>query len=188
MSADGGAPFAGGPENGFLRSAARWCRDALAVGLIVLMLAIVAQVALNALKINPVWTFSRPVFLFGHAVTLNSLLDVQWHLLVAVGLLPIGPIWLRNGHVRVDFIYSGLARRWRTGIDLLGNLLFALPFFVLTIPAAWDFTVRAWRTDEGSRNAGLNDLWLIKSALPLGIGLLALGVLIETIRLAGRRG
>ena len=54
-------------------------------------------------------------------------------------------------------------------------------FLSLVLPAAWTFTQRAWASDEGSRNAGLNDLWFIKSIMPLGLGLLALAVLIETM-------
>ena len=52
------------------------------------------------------------------------------------------------------------------------------------LPAAWRFMLRAWTSDEGSRNGGLADLWLIKAVLPLGLALLAVAVLAETTRLA----
>ena len=78
----------------------------LAAVLVLLMFAIVAQVLCSALDINPVWSTSTPVFLIGDAITLNSLLDFQWHLLVFVALLPAGILWIRDKHVRVDFIYS----------------------------------------------------------------------------------
>ncbi|MEM7521908.1 MAG: TRAP transporter small permease subunit, partial [Pseudomonadota bacterium] len=110
-------------------------------------------------------------------------LDFQWHLLVITGLLPAGLVWLMDRHVRVDFIYAGQSSRTKARINLTGNLLFALPFFALVLPAAWGFVIRAWTSDEGSRNGGLNDLWLIKSFLPLGLGLLALAVAFETFRL-----
>lgn len=155
----------------------------LASALIVLMIAIVVQVVCSALDINPVWTFSNSLPLLGKAVTLNSLLDFQWHLLVILGLMPAGLVWLRNGHVRVDFLYSRRSPQWQARTDLAGNLLFALPFFVLMLPAAWDFMVRAWQSNEASRNSGLNELWLIKAVLPLGLSLLAIAILIETTRL-----
>ena len=161
--------------------------EALAIALVLLMLAIVAQVLFSALDINPVLTFSERLPLLGDAITLNSLLDFQWHLLVIVGLLPAGLVWLRDRHIRVDFLYSGQPERQKRRIDLAGNILFAVPFFLLMIPAAWSFMERAWTSGEGSRNGGLNDLWLIKSILPLGISLLALAVLIETLRLVGKR-
>lgn len=156
---------------------------ALAVALLALMLAIVAQVVLSALDINPVLAFDGDLPLLGRAITLNSLLDAQWHLLVLAGLLPAGLVWLSDGHVRVDFLYQGRSPRTRARIDLLGNLLFAAPFLALALPAAWSFMRRAWTSDEAARNGGLNDLWLIKAVLPLGLALLALAVVIETLRL-----
>lgn len=155
----------------------------LAIGVILLMGAIVVQVVCSALDLNPLVVFSTALPLLGKAVTLNSLLDFQWHLLVIVGLLPAGIVWLEKAHVRVDFIYDSLGTPWKIRIDLVGNLLFALPFFLFMLPASVNFMLRAWKADEASRNGGLNDLWLIKSILPLGLLLLALAVLIETVRL-----
>ncbi|MEL6794772.1 MAG: TRAP transporter small permease subunit [Pseudomonadota bacterium] len=157
--------------------------SALGVCLIILMLAIVAQVVCSALDLNPVIVFDSAIALAGEAITLNSLLDFQWHLLVIVGLTPAGLVWMMDRHVRVDFLHQRQSRRVQARIDLLGNALFAAPFFALSLPAAWSFLERAWASDEGSRNAGLNDLWLIKAVLPFGLGLLALAVLLESWRL-----
>ena len=162
------------------------CLTCLGVGLIVLMCAIVAQVICSALDINPIAEFGAAGFLVGDAVTLNSLLDLQWHLLVITGLLPAGLVWLMDRHVRVDFLYDVRGDRAKNRINLVGNLLFAGPFFALVLPAAWAFMQRAWASDEGSRNGGLNDLWLIKAVIPLGLGLLALAVFVETLRLIRR--
>lgn len=156
---------------------------ALAIALIVMMCAIVVQVLASALDINPIVAFTTALPLLGKSITLNSLLDFQWHLLVMVGLIPAGLVWLANKHVRVDFLYQNRSDRMQARIDLAGNLIFAVPFFALGLPAAWSFMTRAWTSDEGGRNGGLNDLWLIKAVLPLGLGLLALAILIETLRL-----
>lgn len=155
----------------------------LGVCLMVLMSAIVLQVVCSALDVNPVAAFDETYALVGNAVTLNSLLDLQWHLLVISGLLPAGLVWLMDRHVRVDFLYQRQSLRVQALVNLCGNLIFAAPFFALVLPAAWSFMMRAWSSDEGSRNAGLNDLWLIKAVLPLGLGLLALAVLVETFRI-----
>ena len=160
---------------------------ALAIAVICLMVTIVLQVLFSALDMNPVARFDTALPWVGDAVTLNSLLDAQWHLLVITSLLPMGLVWLRNRHVRVDFLYNRgepATRRW---IDIAGNLLFAAPFFVLVLPASWNFMIRAWTSDEGSRNGGLNDLWLIKAVMPLGLGLLAFAVAVETVRLVRAR-
>ncbi|QBY01354.1 TRAP transporter small permease subunit [Rhodophyticola sp. CCM32] len=154
-----------------------------AVGLLILMAAIVAQVICSALDVNPLAEFTTDWALIGGAVTLNSLLDLQWHLLVVAGLLPTGLVWLRDVHVRVDFLYQNRSRATRARINLIGNLLFATPFLALALPASWNFMIRAWTSDEGSRNGGLNDLWLVKTVLPLGLALLAIAILFETLRL-----
>lgn len=151
--------------------------------LIALMGAIVLQVVCSALDINPLLGFARAYAFVGDAVTLNTLLDLQWHLLVICGLLPAGLVWITDRHVRVDFIYARRREKTQARINLLGNLLFAAPFLALALPASWKFMRRAWSTGEGSSNGGMNDLWLIKAVLPLGLGLLAVAVAIETIRL-----
>lgn len=156
---------------------------ALGVALLILMVMIVLQVLFSALDVNPVASFAKVLPLLGEAITLNSLLDAQWHLLVISGLLPAGIIWLADKHVRVDFLYQSRSERAKARINLLGNLIFATPFLALAIPASWDFMHRAWRSDEGARNGGLNDLWLIKAVLPLGLTLLAIAILLETLRL-----
>ncbi|MEM9708616.1 MAG: TRAP transporter small permease subunit [Pseudomonadota bacterium] len=114
---------------------------------------------------------------------MNSLLDLQWHLLVIVGVLPVGLVWLADKYVRVDFLYARQKPRWKARVNLIGNLVFAVPYFVLILPEAWDFTARAWTSDEASRNGGLNDLWIIKAILPLGLALLLLSIVVELVRL-----
>ncbi|SMX31035.1 TRAP transporter small permease subunit [Actibacterium lipolyticum] len=155
----------------------------LALALLVLMSAIVVQVVCSAFDVNPIASFASDLAVVGQAITLNSLLDLQWHLLVIAGLLPAGIVWLQDSHVRVDFIYQGRADVTRARINLAGNLIFAAPFLALALPASWDFTQRAWTSDEGSRHGGLNDLWLIKAVLPLGLAFLAGAIAIETFRL-----
>lgn len=157
--------------------------NGFAVLLIMLMLCIALQVFASLFDINPLMSFSQSKFWLGKAVTLNSLLDLQWHLLAIIALLPAGLVWLRDMHVRVDFLYERYPPQARRALDLAGNLIFAAPFFVMAIPGAYRFWERSWRSGEGSANGGLNDLWLIKLVLPFGLSLLALAVLIESLHL-----
>ena len=156
---------------------------AMAVLVLILAGAVALQVAANALDLNPLLDWEGELPFLGGALSLNGLLDLQWHLLAAVALLPAGAIWLRDRHVRVDVIHARLPRRGRALVDLIGNLVFAAPFLVLVLPASWGFAARAWAVDEGSANGGLVDLWLVKGMLPIGLGLLALAVLWEMLRL-----
>ena len=174
-----------------IRGPGSWLVGALAVGVVAMAAAIALQVVANALDLNPLASWAGEVPLFGDGVSLNALLDLQWHLLAVVALLPAGVVWLRDRHVRVDVVQARLPARGKAVVDLLGNVVFAGPFLVLMVPAAWGFALRAWRIDEGSANGGLVDLWLVKGVLPAGLALLAAAVIWECVRLvaalAGRR-
>lgn len=171
-----------------MRSLGAWAADGLerlmSVAVILLMLGIVLQVVCSALDINPLLSLDHRRFLIGKAITLNSLLDLQCYLLVIVGLVPAGMVWLRDRHVRVDFLYSSYSARSQARLNIAGNVLLAAPFLVMVLAASWDFMTRAWTSGEGSRNGGLADLWLIKAVLPLGLGLLLAAIMTETFVLA----
>jgi len=142
--------------------------------ILLLIAAISFQVFFSLFDINPIASFESKLPLIGKAITLNSLLDLQWHFLCIVGLLPAAIVWLKDGHVRVDFIYNRQSVRRKNVIELFGHLIFSVPFFVMAVPAAWQFMMSAYRSGQGSSNDGLNELFLVKATLPLGLGLIAL--------------
>ena len=153
--------------------------NVFAILVLFLIAAISLQVFSSLLDINPLIAFDQPVVLFGKAITLNSLLDLQWHFLCMIGLLPAGIVWLMNSHVRVDFIYAEQSKRSKAIIELVGHLVFATPFLFMSVPAAWTFMKSAYSSGQGSRNDGLNDLFLVKATLPFGLLLLALVLLYD---------
>ena len=153
-----------------------------AVLLLILMLAIGLQVFASRFDLNPLLEFSEKLPLLGKALTLNSLLDFQWHLLCIIGLLPAGIVWIRDKHVRVDFLFSQLNRRKQATIDLIGHFVFTLPFLIMSIPASWSFMMSAYNSGQGSTGNGLNDLFLVKATLPLGLTILALVVVWDVVR------
>jgi TRAP-type mannitol/chloroaromatic compound transport system permease small subunit len=77
-------------------------------------------------------------------------------------------------HVRVDVIYERVGSRARGWIDLLGTLLFLIPFSLLMLwvsfPAVW----RSWRIREGSPDPGGLPRWPIKALILASFGLLVL--------------
>ena len=111
----------------------------MAVLLLLLIGAISLQVVCSALSINPLLTLNDSLPFIGKAVSLNSLLDFQWHFLVVIGLIPASIVWLKDKHVRVDFFYAKRSEKVRSIVDLAGNLIFALPFLWLIVPSSIDF-------------------------------------------------
>lgn len=163
-----------------------WTLNLFAGLTILLMIAIVVQVACSFFDINPLVAFTASVPVLGRAVTLNSLLDLQWHFLVIIGLLPSALVWRRDRHVRVDFLYAGWTSRRRARIDLIGHLLLTAPFLAMCIPASWTFMERAWASAEMSPNGGLTDRFLIKAMLPAGLTFLAVALVADLPGLARR--
>lgn len=71
---------------------------------------------------------------------------------------------LRQDHVRVDIFYSTASRRGKAIADLIGVVLFLLPFMYVVANYAWPFVLRSWRLYEGSANiGGMPGLFILKS-------------------------
>ena len=78
-------------------------------------------------------------------------------------------------HVRVDVIYRNLPGGRRALIDLLGTLLFLLPFCAYVLYESLPYVQGSWRIAERSREAGgLPALYLLKAVIPAMAVLLAI--------------
>ena len=63
----------------------------------------------------------------------------------AVFMLAIGWTLQRDGHVRVDIFYRQHSETTRAWIDMLGTLLFTIPFMLFVGIGSWDFVSESWR-------------------------------------------
>lgn len=102
----------------------------------------------------------------------NAWLEIQWYLFAAVFMLGGGYAFLRNAHVRIDFISSKLSPRARNWIDVMGILLFLFPLCYLMAIMGWPLFERAWTSGEMSSNAGGLIRWPVYALIPLGFALL----------------
>jgi len=127
----------------------------------------------------------RKVFSIGS----NSLLEIQWYLFAAVFMLGGGYAFLRNVHVRIDFVSSKLSKRTNTIIDILGIIIFLIPLCLILIHLSWPLFVSALTSGEMSSNAGGLIRWPVMMLIPLGFGLLLLQAFSElTKRFAYLKG
>jgi len=81
----------------------------------------------------------------------------------------------QDGHVRVDIFYAKMSGRNRALVDLLGTLLFLIPFCIFVLIIAWPYIANSWKLLESSREAGglplvflLKSLIMVMPALLLG--------------------
>jgi TRAP-type mannitol/chloroaromatic compound transport system permease small subunit len=119
----------------------------------------------------------------------NAWLELQWYLYGTVFLLAAAYTLQRNEHVRIDIATSGLSKKTRDWIDLLGHIFFLMPFCLIMVWLGWPFMVNSFMSGEVSVNAGGLVLWPAKTMIFLGFSLLTAQALSEIIkRIAVIRG
>jgi TRAP-type mannitol/chloroaromatic compound transport system permease small subunit len=144
--------------------------DRIGRGLIWFILAAVVISGINAIL--------RKVFNIGS----NAWLEVQWYLFAAVFMLGAGYAFLKNAHVRIDFISGRLSARTRNWIDIIGIVVFLVPLTVMLIRLGWPLFYNAWVTNEMSQNAGGLIRWPVLALIPLGMALLLVQALSELVK------
>ena len=110
--------------------------------------------------------------MIGLELSSNAYLEMQWYLFGVVFLLGAAPTLKRDGHVRVDVLYSQLSDRKKAWIDLLGSALFVVPFCTLMLWATWHTVWNSWVELEWSSNPNGLPRYLIKSIIPISFSLL----------------
>ena len=119
----------------------------------------------------------------------NAWLEIQWYLFAGLFLLAAGYTLKHNGHVRIDVLYGHYSLRTQAWIDLLGGVLFLLPFCVLMVWLSWPGFVESFVRGELSPDAGGLLRWPVRLMIPLGFALLAAQGVSEVIkRIAFLRG
>lgn len=115
-------------------------------------------------------------------ISSNGMLEIQWYLFAGVFLLGSGFAFMRNVHVRIDFISSKLSKRTNAVIDLLGIVVFVIPLCTIMVWLSWPLFSRALATGEMSQNAGGLIRWPAYLLMPLGFGLLLVQAVSELIK------
>ena len=122
-------------------------------------------------------------------ISSNGFLEIQWYLFAGVFLLGAGFAFMRNVHVRIDFISSKLSKRTNTLIDIAGIVVFLIPLCVIMVWLSWPLFSSALASGEMSQNAGGLIRWPAYLLMPLGFGLLLIQALSELVkRVAFLRG
>ena len=71
-----------------------------------------------------------------------------------------------DDHVRVDIFYRDKSERYKNRVDLIGTMLFLVPFSLFLLLIGWDYVIASWGTFESSREAGgLPLVFLLKSLI-----------------------
>ena len=88
-----------------------------------------------------------------------------------------------DGHVRVDIFYRGFSPRFKAIVNLIGGLIFLIPFCLLIFFTSWDYVLASWIIRETSaENNGLPFIYLLKTLMLLMPATLVLQGIAEIIR------
>jgi TRAP-type mannitol/chloroaromatic compound transport system permease small subunit len=127
------------------------------------------------------------VVVFRYALGFGSIQLQESVLYAHAGVFMLAAAWtLQNdGHVRVDIFYARSTAWARAAVDLLGALVFLLPFaavlFALTLP----YVERSWHILEGSpQPSGLPFVYLLKTVILVFAASIGLQGVAQAIRAA----
>jgi len=129
-------------------------------------------------------TLGMVLVMFG-LVALRYFFDISWiwvqesitWMHAAVFMLAAAYTLTEDEHVRVDIFYRGFSARGKAIVNLVGTLVFLLPFTGFILWISWEYVALSWSINEGSQEAGgLPYPWvpLMKTFIPFAAVLLVL--------------
>lgn len=117
-------------------------------------------------------------------MNLNStaLTEAQWYMFSVLFLL--GGAWAlqQDRHVRVDVLYGRLSSKQKATINLVGTVLFLLPFCVFGVWASWGYVSNSILQREISPDPGGLPRYPIKALIPFAFVLLGLQGVSEALK------
>ncbi|MEL6863949.1 MAG: TRAP transporter small permease subunit [Bacteroidota bacterium] len=111
------------------------------------------------------------------------IMELEWHLFALIFLIGAGYTLKHDRHVRVDLFYARFSKRDQAWVNLLGTLIFLIPWTIILMVFSYYFALESFADKEGSPNPGGLPAWyLIKFAIVVGLFLL----LLQALALAAR--
>ncbi|MCU0492367.1 MAG: TRAP transporter small permease subunit [Chloroflexaceae bacterium] len=129
----------------------------------------------------------------GRSLASNTLIEAQWYMFSILFFLGASYVLKHNEHVRVDVFYGNWPPKRKALVNIIGTLLFLIPFCIVVIWVSTQPVLISWGMN---RRTGVIDLarmeWSdqpgglprapIKSMILIGFGLLAIQGISELIK------
>lgn len=113
--------------------------------------------------------------------------ELEWHFFAFVMVFGIIYTLKEDSHVRVDVFYDRYSNKTKAIVNIVGTLIFLLPFVLFIAFDSIDYAVESFTSGEGSGDpGGLPYRWIVKSMIPTSFFLLAfysVGFIIKNIKL-----
>ncbi len=118
----------------------------------------------------------------GMSLSSTAAIELQWYLFSLIFLLGAAYALRHDAHVRVDVVYSQLSVRARAWIDLLGTVLFLIPFSVFMLLVSYPSVLASWQVREVSPDPGGLVRYPIKAMVLVAFVLLLLQGISELLK------
>lgn len=110
------------------------------------------------------------------------IMELEWHIFALIFLLGAGFAFKHDRHVRVDLFYSNFSKKDQALLNMIGGLLFLIPWCVMIVIASFKYANVSFQINEVSPDpGGLPARYIIKFAITLGGLLLLLQAIANTI-------
>ena len=116
------------------------------------------------------------------SLNLTPSTEVQWYLFSLIFLLGAAYGLNHDVHVRVDVLYERLSKKRRALIDLVGTIVFLIPFSLVMLYVSWPAVTNSFSIREISPDPGGLPRWPIKIVILLSFVLLTLQGLSQIVK------
>jgi len=121
-------------------------------------------------------------YVFGGSIV--ALEELQWHLYAFGFMVGLSYALVHDQHVRVDVLAERWTKRRRAWIEIAAMLILVIPFCGVILHDSIEFIQFSMQLNERSRSpGGLPYRWILKSVIPLAMGLVILAALARTARM-----
>jgi TRAP-type mannitol/chloroaromatic compound transport system permease small subunit len=118
----------------------------------------------------------------GLALNLTPLIEAQWYAFSVIFLMGAAYGLSKDVHVRVDVLYSALSKKVRAWIDLVGTVIFLVPFSVLMLYVSWPAVRNSFAVREVSPDPGGLPRYPIKALILVSFVLLLLQAVSQLLK------
>jgi len=101
--------------------------------------------------------------------------ELEWHLFAILFLMGAAYTLQNDDHVRVDLFYSKFNAKQKAWLNIVGTILFLIPFSLLIIYASQNYVYSSFALNESSPDpGGLPARYILKAFIPLSFTFLLL--------------
>ncbi|WP_245957888.1 TRAP transporter small permease subunit [Marinomonas piezotolerans] len=123
---------------------------------------------------------------YGFGVGSIALQESVLYLHAMVFMLGAAYTFKDDEHVRVDVFYREFSARKKAWVNIVGGLIFLLPFSGYTAYMSYDYVAASWRVMETSQEpGGLPFIYLLKTLIPLMMAMLIIQGIADILKNLG---